>query len=453
MLANKNNNLSLYAIFWLLCLTLLPQTSQGAATDEILPLRERAALIDSLTEKRVQQLLPTLMRESDIDMWLLISREYNEDPVLKTMLPATWLSARRTTILVFARDKQGEVNAYAIAPYSVGNLFTKAWDKETHPSQWQALNALVERYQPKRIGVNRSASWAHADGLVSGDEARLLRHLPEPYRQALVSAEPLAIGWLERRIPEEVALYPSLVNMAHEIIAQGFSNEVIQVGKTTSEDLVWWFRERVRELKLQTWFQPSVTIQRAKQADLSGDTVILPGDLLHVDFGITYLRLNTDTQQLAYVLRSGETQAPDYLVKAFNSGNQLQDILTAQFAVGRTGNQVLKAAREQAIAAGLKPTIYSHPIGYHGHGAGTTLGMWDAQQGVAGSGDYPLHLNTAYSIELNNAVLIPEWEREIRIMLEEDAMFDASGVWYLNGRQTGLILIKSALSMKTQTEQ
>ncbi|ABO22371.1 M24 family metallopeptidase [Shewanella loihica] len=447
MLANKNNNLSLFAIVISLVCLLAPQLGQAAATDEILPLRERAAMIDSLIQKRVQQLLPDLMRETNIDMWLLISREYNEDPVLQTLLPATWLSARRTTILVFARDKQGEVTAYAIAPYSVGNLFTKAWDKEAHPSQWQALNALVERYQPKRIGVNRSGSWAHADGLVAGDEQWLLSHLPERYRQALVSAEPLAVGWLERRIPEEIELYPSLVKMAHEIIAQGFSNRVIKVGQTTSEDLVWWFRERVRELKLDTWFHPSVTIQRAKQQDLSGDSVILPGDLLHVDFGITYLRLNTDTQQLAYVLRDGETQAPDYLVKAFNSGNQLQDILTAQFAVGKTGNEVLKAAREHAIAAGLKPTIYSHPIGYHGHGAGTSLGMWDAQQGIAGSGDHPLHLNTAYSIELNNAVFIPEWEREIRIMLEEDAMFDASGVWYLDGRQTALILIEPELSM------
>ena len=154
------------------------------------------------------------------------------------------------------------------------------------------------------------------------------------------------------------------------------------------------------------------------------------------------MRLNTDTQQHAYVLKENETQAPDYLVNALKSGNQLQDIFTSHFAAGKTGNEVLKESRAEAIAQGLKPTIYTHPIGYHGHAAGTTLGMGDSQQGVAGDGDYPLHLNTAYSIELNNAVFIKQWNKEIRIMLEEDAFFDKSGVWYLNGRQTELLLIK-----------
>jgi len=185
-------------------------------------------------------------------------------------------------------------------------------------------------------------------------------------------------------------------------------------------------------------------LQEHESSFTNGDDnqVILPGDLLHVDFGITYLRLNTDTQQHAYVLKPGESQAPEFLQKAFASGNKLQDGFTEQFLLGRTGNEVLKRARESAISKGLKPTIYTHPIGYHGHAAGTTLGMWDSQAGVIGSGDYPLHLNTAYAIELNNAVYLQAWKKEIRIILEEDAIFDQSGVWYLNGRQTELLLIK-----------
>ncbi|WP_372761272.1 M24 family metallopeptidase [Pseudoalteromonas sp.] len=407
---------------------------------EILTMKQRAALIDNMTELRVSTLMPPLMKQHNIDMWILISREYNEDPILKTMLPATWLSARRTTIFMFALNRQGGVDAYAIAPYKVGNVFKQGWNKQDQPNQWLALNSLIKQYKPNNIALNTSSYWGHADGLVVGDYNTLMANLPKQYHTKIISAEPLAVSWLELRIPQEVEVYKHIVALAHHIIAEGFSSKVITVGQTTSDDLVWWFRERVKELKLHTWFHPSVTIQRADS--VHDDNVIQAGDLLHVDFGITYLRLNTDTQQHAYVLKAGETNAPEYLVAALKSGNKLQDIFTAQFAKGKTGNEVLAAARKAAIKEGLKPTIYSHPLGYHGHGAGTTLGMWDAQQGVSGSGDYPLHLNTAYSIELNNAVFIKAWGKEIRIMLEEDAFFDATGVWYLNGRQTQLLLVK-----------
>ena len=276
--------------------------------------------------------------------------------------------------------------------------------------------------------------------------------MPNELKQKIVSSEPLAIAWLEQRIDEEVEAYKDIVAIAHQIIAEGYSNKVITPGVTTTEDLMWWYRERAAELKVGVWCHPSVSIQRANEEKFDHEkaftnkkpnNVIMPGDLLHLDFGITYLRLNTDTQQHAYVLKPNEKKAPEYLVKALQKGNRLQDIFTDLFAAGKTGNEILKQAREVAIAEGLKPTIYTHPIGYHGHGAGTTLGMWDSQQGVAGDGDYPLHLNTAYSIELNNAVFIEPWGKEIRIMLEEDAMFDETGVWYLNGRQQELHLISS----------
>ena len=415
----------------------------------ILSMKERAAVIDELTQLCVKQLLPRLMNENAMDMWILISREYNEDPVLKTMLPSTWLSARRTTMLVFARNTDNTVNAYAIAPYNVGSVFEKAWNKQTHPQQWQALVALIDKHQPKTIGINQSKHWAHADGLVATDKERLFIELPQPYHSRVISAEKLAVAWLEQRIPEEMRWYEKLEAIAHRIIAQGFSNEVITVGETTSEDLQWWFRDKVQALKLQAWFHPSVDIQRKSAANVEANltapasNVIQAGDLLHVDFGLTYLRLNTDTQQHAYVLNPNETSPPKELIDAFKTGNQLQDIFTALFKQGRTGNEVLAMARQQAIAKGLKPTIYTHPIGYHGHGAGTTLGMWDAQQAVPGSGDYPLHLNTMYSIELNNAVYLPSWGKEIRIMLEENAFFDQHGVHYVDGRQTELHVIDS----------
>jgi Xaa-Pro aminopeptidase len=429
----------------------LPSNASNVA-DSILPMRDQAEFIDQITALRVEKLLPQLMNKHDIDMWLIISREYNEDPIIKTLLPATWLSARRTTILVFARNKDGSVSAYAIAPYKVGSVFEKAWDKTKQPNQWLALVDLITEFAPKNIAINQSKHWAHADGLVATDKENLLAHLPSHYKSKLVSAEPLAVAWLEQRMPEEISVYKGIVGIAHEIISEAFSSKVITAHKTTTDDVVWWLRERVKALKLQTWFHPSVSIQRSDAAVFDHEDsftngyekqVILPGDLLHVDFGISYLRLNTDTQQHAYVLRSGEEQAPVFLQKALASGNKLQDLFTEQFLLGRTGNDVLKRALNSAISQGLKPTIYTHPLGFHGHAAGTTLGMWDSQGGVTGSGDYPLHLNTAYSIELNNAVYIEPWQKEIRIMLEEDAIFDQSGLWYLNGRQTELLLIKS----------
>ncbi|GGF66858.1 M24 family metallopeptidase [Alteromonas lipolytica] len=448
----------------LLC-GLMGMSVQANPSSQLLSLKQRAVLQDSLLEKRISQLLPGLMTASGIDMWLMISREYNEDPVLKTFLPADWLqTARRTTMLVIVKDHNGKVHTLAVAPYKVGNLFERAWDKQQQPDQWQALNAIIETYQPATIGVNQSSVWAHADGLTVTDNENLMQALPPKYRSRVVSAEPLAVAWLETRIPEEITEYQKMVAVAHQIIAEGFSAQTITPGVTTTEDLVWWFRERVAELKLDTWFHPSVSVQRSDNLPLDHETtfdedkatVILPGDLLHVDFGITYLGLNTDTQQHAYILKPGETKAPDYLQLALAKANQLQDIFTGEFAVGRTGNEVLAASLQKARDAGLKPTIYTHPLGFHGHAAGTTLGMWDQQNGVTGDGDYPLHKNTLYSIELNNAVMLDSWGKEIRVMLEEDAYFDGEKVAYLNGRQTRLIEIDastSAVSRSSDSEE
>lgn len=417
----------------------------------ILPMRERARVVDELLNDKILHTLPALMRRSEIDMWLIITREYNEDPIIETLLPATWLAARRRTILV-VHDPGGDqpLETLAVARYAVGERFKKAWDKEQQPDQWARLAELVAERDPQRIGINQSADWGLADGITATELALLRQHLPSAYRDRIVSAEALAVAWLETRTELEMRVYPQLVRIAHEIISEAFSNRVIQVGVTTTEDVVWWLRERTRDLKLTTWFHPSVSIQRADStafdeveafSNEKAQQVILPGDLLHVDYGITYLRLNTDTQQHAYVLRPGETGAPAYLKQALAHGNRLQDIFTANFRAGATGNAVLAKSRKEAIVEGISPSIYSHPLGYHGHAAGTTLGMWDSQEGVPGSGDYPLHYNTVYSIELNAATRIEQWGKEIRIMLEEDAFFDEHGVRYLDGRQTEFILI------------
>ncbi|HUG44127.1 MAG TPA: M24 family metallopeptidase [Acidobacteriota bacterium] len=405
--------------------------------------------MDEWLELRLDRLIPELMRREGIDMWVLIAREYNEDPVLKTMLPATWFSARRRTILLFHDREEGGVERLAVSRYDIGRFFESAWDVDAQPDQWTRLTEIIEERNPAAIAVNFSDPFALADGISRTEFESLRNALPEPLRDRIVSGERLAIGWLETRIPEEMAVYPLINRIAHRIIEEGFSEAAVQPGVTTTSQLQWWFRERIRQLGLKTWFHPSVSLQRATGVQHEGDfsarpddAVIQPGDLLHVDFGITYLGLNTDTQRHAYVLKTGETEAPQGLRVALAQGNRLQDILTSNFRAGGTGNEILAAALEQAENEGIRPSIYTHPIGAHGHGAGPTIGLWDQQDGVPGAGDYPLFPSTAHSIELNVTVSIPEWnDQEVRIMLEEDAFFDGNEIRYIDGRQTELYLI------------
>jgi len=423
---------------------------QAPAPPLILPLRERAALRDRWTARRLETVAPRLMRREGISMWILDSREYNEDPVFPTMAPATWMSARRRTLLVFF-DPGGDepVERLAVSRYPIGDFFQAAWDPAAQPDPWTRLAELVRARDPATIALDFSSTFALADGISSSERRALEAALGEPWKSRIVSAEKLAVGWLETRIPEELEVYPRLCRIAHRIIAEGFSEQVIQPGVTTTEDLQWWFRERIEALHLDTWFHPSVSLQRFAgreqsftEAFLTEEAVIHPGDLLHVDFGITYLGLNTDTQEHAYVLRPGETAAPAGLQAALKTGNRLQDTLMREFGTGRTGNELLKSALERARAAGIEATIYSHPLGFHGHGAGPFIGLWDHQEGVPGRGDAELHPDTVFSIELQARVPVEEWGgRKVRIMLEEDAWFDGKAMHFLDGRQTDLLLV------------
>ena len=418
---------------------------------QILPERQRAEVVDNILKDRFNNLLPQLMDNTGFDMWILISREYNEDPVLKTMLPATWLNARRRTILVFYRNKENNsIEKLAVARYNFGENIISAWDKEQQPNQWKRLIELIEERNPKSIGLNYSENFNICDGIVKTDYDAFMSNLPPNYKSKVKSAEKLAIGWIETRTKTEMVIYNQLVDITHDIIAEAFSEKVITPGITTTTDVEWWMRDKVTALGLETWFHPTVDVQRTAEklgnhlyafSNRPEDMVILPGDLLHCDFGITYLRLNTDCQELAYVLKPTETQPPKYLQDALKEGNRVQDIFTDNFETGKTGNQILKESLAQGKSEALRPAIYTHPLGTYGHSSGTTLGMWDSQGGVPVNGDYPLHENTVYAIELNTTVKIPEWKRDIRIMLEEAGFWGADGFRYVNGRQTKLLTI------------
>ncbi len=415
---------------------------------QVLSERDRATLKDEILADRFNNLLPQLMDRAAIDMWLVISREYNEDPVMKTMLPAKWLNARRRTILVFYRDKAANtIEKLAVARYDVGKNITSAWNKEEQPNQWRRLVEIIKERNPEKIGINISEDFGLADGLVTTDYEELKEALPEEYENKLVSAEKLAIGWIETRTAKEMDLYNTLVEITHGIIDEAFSSKVITPGTTTTDDVVWFMRQKVTDMGLETWFHPTIDIQRTDEALKSHiysfskgekNKVIIPGDLLHCDFGITYIGLNTDCQQHAYVLHEGETQVPEFLQNAFKDGNRIQDIFTANFKTGSTGNEILLKSLSEGKAEGLRPSIYTHPLGTYGHSAGPTIGMWDSQGGVPGTGDYPLYPNTVYAIELNTTVSIKEWSKDIRIMLEEAGFYGENGFRYVNGRQEAI---------------
>ena len=415
---------------------------------DILPLKERAEFINKLQKDRFNNLLPKLMEKTGIDMWVLIAREYNEDPIIKTMLPPTWLNARRTTIIVFSLDsKTKEFSSVAIARYAFGDNIPSIWNKEQQPNQWEALKDYIVSKNPEKIGINTSSYESLADGLSKYHYDQLYNVLPSKFKKRVVSAEDLAIAWIETRTDLEMTVFSQLVEISSAIIREAFSTKVITPGVTSTDDVVWWMREKVLSLGLDTWFHPTVDVQRKDNSDLyafdnkSKFDIILPGDLLHCDFGISYLTLNTDTQELAYVLKPGETNAPDFLINAFKEGTRVQDIFTNNFKQGLTGNEILKKSLEQGKAEGLRPSIYTHPLGTYGHSAGTTLGMWDSQGGVPFTGDYPLQFNTAYAIELNTTVYIEEWEKDIRIMLEVPGFFGEDGFRYINGRLTEFLLV------------
>jgi Xaa-Pro aminopeptidase len=415
---------------------------------DVLSLRAQAELRNRWLRERLEQVLPALMARTGLDMWLVIAREYNEDPVVLSLLPQPNMSARRRTILVFTRRRDGSVERLTVSRYGLkdaqGDLYATAWNPDEEPDQYAALARLIAERDPQSIGINQSPTFAFGDGLSHSEYLRLTAALGDAYADRLTSAENLCVGWLEHRTPSELTIYPQIVAMGHDLIEAAYSRQMITPGITTTDDVAWWMRQNLEKHGLTAWFQPTVEIQAPGQHfDAEAKrTIIQPGDVLHCDVGFIYLGLCTDHQQHAYVLRDGERTAPAGLSAALKQGNRLQDLLMAAMQPGRTGNEVLAAALAQARDEGLTPSIYTHPLGYHGHAAGPTIGLWDRQGGVPGDGDYPIFDETAYSIELNVRCPVEEWDgQEVRIALEEDAVLSGGRMRWLAGRQEALHLI------------
>lgn len=419
---------------------------------KILPLRRQAEVEDGWLRERLQTVLPEVMRREGIDMWIVVAREYNEDPVLMSLLPATMMSARRRTILVFHAPPQGDFEALAIANAGIGldGFYQPMWAKtrteQASETQWECLRRVVAERDPRQIGVNVAEHFAFGDGLSKHEHDELMGALGEGLAARCVSAERLAVGWLERRSPAELEAVGGINLIAHGLIGEAFSSRVIHPGVTTALDVAWWLRQRANDLGLACWFQPSVSIQRrgeqVSDIGVTVDEVIRPGDFLHCDFGIHYLGLATDTQQNGYVLRLGEEAPPAGLRAALQVANEQQDLLALCMVAGRSGNEILADVLARMAEAGVEGRMYTHPIGYHGHGAGPMIGLFDQQAGVPGRGDLPLHDDTLHSFEMYAEVPVPEWDgQRVKCATEQIVAFTGGQVHFLGGRQTELHLI------------
>lgn len=430
-------------------------------------LREQAARQQRWLETRMKTVLPALMRANGIDMWIVPMREYAEDPVFSSFVSPTTFSARRRTIyVVFDRcaasgrtdsgdgaclerialggSSQGGVweakrSTLAVAA-PVGGRNAELWGDE----QWKLLRQVVEERNPKVIGINTSRTFAFTDGLTHGEYVGMTEALGDRWVARLKPAEELPLQFIASRVADEDAFYGQVQQLVWELIGEMYSGKVITPGKTTAADLVWWWRQRVNDLGLGTWFQPSIEVQRAGAGELGEDAVIQRGDVLHCDVGITALDLNTDTQHMAYVLKAGETDAPAGLKRALANANALQDIVVKAIRPGRTGNEILAASRSAMTSAGIDGTVYSHPIGKHGHGAGPLIGLWDYQDGVPGRGDARVIPNMWFSIELQATTPVAEWKNQpVRMALEEDIMVGTDGTpRWAKGQQKKLWLVK-----------
>ncbi len=430
----------------------VPATAQPGGTPTVLSIRERAALVQRITAKRLDTLIPRMMRETGFDMWIVSCNEDNLDPVFETLIPYENWNPITQILVFFDRGAARGVERLNVSRTDTQGLFENAWDSAAFDAkkgegQWEALGRVVRERDPQRIGLNEGEiQWA-AGGLTSVLKKRIVEAVGPKYASRLRSAEPLVTLWAETLIEEEVEVMERVAALSRSIIADMFSARAITVGQTTAEDLRWYYWQRVADLGLKVSFSPFVSIRPRSPKDIEtwgkDDKIIRPGDVLHCDVGIKYMRWNSDHQEVAYVLRPGETDAPEGLKKLMAEAHRLQDVFMGEFKTGLTGNEMLgnmlRKARELAIPG---PRIYSHSLGLFLHEPGPLIGLPWEQVNNPGRGDVKLVPMSAFVCELSVTGPLPEWGVDFRVPLEQDIFFDGQKAFFLAGRQTAFHLVR-----------
>jgi hypothetical protein len=407
-------------------------------------MRQRAEVINRLLKRRLTEVMPGAMREAGIDCWLILCQEDDLDPVYTTMIPLdTWCPILQ--ILVFF-DHGDRVEGINISGTNTHDLYRRPYAGQSEAEQWAHLIRIIEAHDPKQIGINiGEVQWA-AGGLTYNLYRQLTARLPTRYVERLVTAEPMAIRWLTTLTDDDLLMYEHVCAVAHTVIAECYSRQSIIPGQTSIDDLPWTYWQRCADLGFTMAFKPYFRLIRSpamRERYGTEDRVIRPGDLIHCDVGLQYLRFNSDHQQLAYVLRPGETEAPSGLVRLLAEANRLQDIYLDEFRTGLTGNELLASVLNGARSEGVsQPRVYSHSVGLFLHEPGPLIGLPWEQERCPGRGDVTLAFNSCFTMELSVTASVPEWDgEEVRCPVEEVVAFTEAGCRPLDGRQTGLYLI------------
>ncbi len=408
------------------------------ATPVIMPMRQRAQVMTACLRERLDQLLPRAMRHAGIDMWLVICREDNHDPLFSTFVPPdTW--APILQMLVFFDRGSDTPERINVSMTDTKDLYDRPWSGRSEQEQWDLLARIVADRDPRRIGINVAAvQWA-ADGLTSHLHERLLAALPPAYSERLVSAETAATLWLEVLTPREQGLFEHVVGVGRQIIADCY-RKLVKPGVTTEEDLRWGYWQRCVDLGLELSFLPFFTVRQAPEnrGNVGRPVVAGPGDCIVCDVGIRYLGLCSDHQEWAYIPRAGQNGPPAGLQRLMAEANRLQDIFMGEFQQGMTGNELLARILARARAEEIpSPRVYSHSLGHFLHEPGPLIGLPWEQERCPGRGDIPLEYDSAFTVELSIEAPLPEWGDEpFRMNVEQDVLFTREGCHLVSGRQT-----------------
>ncbi len=405
--------------------------------------KEQYDLQERILGERLNDLMPRLMQECGVEMWVVLSREYDEDPLFSTLVPPLVKNAGRTTCLVFCLDADGRYEALNVSRPNprLEAFYTQAMQRGD--DVFQALNHLIAAKKPSRVHVDVSNECPMADGLSKNLYDRLVTATNGGVR--FVSAEDIAIRWIETRTPLELELYPRIYKLMMDIVDEVFSADCITPGVTTTTDVEWGIAQRVNALGLPCWFSPDVDLQRRGGADfrMFGE-VIRPGDIVHCDVGLACLGLHTDTQRNVYIGLPGEEEIPVGILEAFRTGCRFQDIVRGHFVAGRTGNEILRLSLAQAEDEGIRAMSYCHPIGTFGHSAGPCVGLFDNQRFVPGHGEAVLHDDTCHALELNITRAVPEWDgQDVCMMLEETIAFTGGETRFMDDKREIIRFIKT----------
>lgn len=409
---------------------------------------EQIEVREAWLQKRHAMLLP-MMRRHGIDMWIVINEEFHDDPLTEYVAPPRPYTGRRDVFVFVDAGDEGlrKVAATGYWEETVARFFESPVDPR---SSGEVLKELYETYRPAAVGLGIGGSRGMTRSLTYDSYQFLAEAMGRDAERRFVSAAGLIEEYLATRLPEEFEHYERLVALTERITRRALSDEVVQPGVTTVGDVRNFMYDAMWTNGVTTWFQPDLRVQRQGMEQVGSRgflavaeeaTVIQPGDLVHIDFGISYMGLDSDWQKMAYVLRPDETDAPDGLKAAMANTNALQDALMLRASrPGKTAGEAYEATMAEMEEHGIVAQIYSHPLGNHGHGVGASIDFRSAGREDAATGD--LVEGSYISIELNTKTAVPEWDgQEVYVMQEDPAYLTADGWRFFRPRQEEFYLI------------